>query len=284
MRILVTGAAGQLGRAMRTVLSGPHEVTWTDQEDLDVRDAAAVRARVRAERPAAIVHLAALTQVDACESAPEPVLQVNTLGTRYVALAAEEVGARLLFTSTDYVFDGTLGRAYSEYDSPHPLNVYGWSKLHGERIVQSLVRRHFVVRTSGLFGVGGANFPEAILRAAATGAVQVVADQVCRPTYVADLAAALGIILASENYGIFHVASCGETSWFEFARAIVAAAGGDPALVKPITTEQLARPARRPAQSVLDTTAYETTFERALPHWRVGLQTFLHLRGGGEAG
>jgi dTDP-4-dehydrorhamnose reductase len=280
MKILVTGAAGQLGDALRRVLEPRHAVLWTDREELDVRDLAAVRACVQSERPEAIVHLAAVTQVDACEGMPEVAFEVNALGTRYVALAARQAKARLLFVSTDYVFDGCERRAYREYDTPRPLNIYGWSKLHGERAVECLVSRHFIVRTSGLFGAGRPCFPEAILRALASGGrVPVVQDQVCRPTFVGHLAQGIGEILESEDYGRFHVASAGETSWFDFACAIAEAAGYRRTSIEAITSAALARPAARPANSVLDTHAFELTFGRVMPHWRDGLTEFLAQRG-----
>ena len=283
MRLLVTGAGGQLGESLRGVLEPRHEVVWTDLEDLDVRDLGALRSAMSEHRPAAVVHLAAITDVDGCERRPEAAFEVNSLGARYAALAARECGARLLFLSSDYVFDGGLSRAYREYDDPAPLNVYGWSKLHGERASRELGGDCYVVRTSGLFGPGGRNFPEAILRATEGGsAVDVVDDQVCRPTYAGHLAEAVAVLLESANFGVYHVASAGETSWFDFARAILAAAGRDPRLVRPIASERLGRPARRPRRSVLDTRAYELTFGRVLPAWAEGLAEFLAARGGGR--
>jgi len=211
---------------------------------------------------------------------PAVAFEVNALGTRYVALAAREAQARLLFVSTDYVFDGLQTRPYGEYDTRRPLNIYGWSKLHGERAVEALVERHFIVRTSGLFGAGRPCFPEAILRAAQTESrLRVVGDQVCRPTYAGHLADAIAAILATEDYGRFHVASAGETSWFDFARAIMEAAGLRRPRVEAVSSADLGRPAPRPARSVLDTRAYELTLGRGLPHWREGLTEFLAQRG-----
>jgi len=279
MRILVTGADGQLGAALRPQLESRHDIVWTDRDDLDVRDLAGVRAGLLAQRPELILHLAAWTQVDACEQHPDRAYEVNALGTRYVALAAREIGARVLLVSTDYVFDGELGRPYREYDNPAPLNVYGWSKLNAERILAALVPEHIIVRTSGLFGSGGANFPEAILRAAAgEGRLRVVDDQVCRPTYAPHLAEALAAIVAAPQPGSYHVASAGETSWCAFAREILSAAGGDPKRVEPVSSAAWGRPARRPRQSVLDTHAFEMTCGHVLPHWREGLGDFLRQR------
>jgi dTDP-4-dehydrorhamnose reductase len=144
MKILITGAAGQLGQALRLELEPRHEVLTTDLEDLDVRDLSALRAYVSAERPDVILHLAALTQVDVCEQRPEAAFEVNTLGTRYVTLAAREVGAELVVLSSDYVFNGRTSSPYREYDNPDPINVYGRSKLGGERAVTSLLAAHYV--------------------------------------------------------------------------------------------------------------------------------------------
>jgi dTDP-4-dehydrorhamnose reductase len=284
MRILVTGAAGQLGRALHGTLAPRHDVTWTDLPELDVSDEAAVRAAARAARPEAILHLAAWTDVDACEADAPRAMRVNASGTRTVARVAAETDALLVFLSTDYVFDGALARPYREDDRPNPLNVYGRSKLEGERAVREAAPRHTIVRTSGLFGPGGANFPAAILRAhARDGRVRVVTDQICRPTWIGHLAGALAAIVEAGGRGVLHVASAGATSWFEFARAVLRAAGVADAAVEPIASAELGRPARRPANSVLDTQAYETAFG-PLPHWSEGLRPFLDARreGGGS--
>lgn len=281
MRILVTGADGQLGRALRPALEPRHAVRWTDLDDLDVCDAASVRAGVRAADPEVILHLAAWTDVDGCEAEPETAFRMNALGTHHVAQAAAEIGARLVFLSTDYVFDGLAERPYREDDAPNAINVYGRSKLDAERTVQRLVAPYRIVRTSGLFGAGERNFPAAILRAyARDGRVSVVTDQVCRPTYAGHLADALAEILGADGSGILHVASAGATSWFEFARAVLQASGADPRAVEPIRSEALGRPARRPANSVLDTTAYERAFGHPLPPWSEGLTAYLAARRG----
>ncbi len=273
MKILVTGASGQLGRALRPVLEPRHDVLWTGHEDLDVRDLSALRALTSQEQPEAILHLAAVAQVDACETHPEGAAEVNALGSRYVAIAAREVDAELLLVSTDYVFDGESTRPYAEYDQTHPINVYGRSKLHGERATTSIWGRHYIVRTSGLFGPGGVNFVETIRSLhARDGRVSVVTDQVCRPTYAGDLATAIGHVLGSGAYGTFHISSAGATSWYDLARAVLEECGANPNDVRPTTTRELGRPAPRPAYSVLDTRAFELTFGHVLPHWRNGLR------------
>ncbi len=276
MKILVTGADGQLGQALREVLEPRHDVLWTDLGDLDVRDLVGVRAFVAEARPEAILHLAATTQVDACERHPETAYEVNALGARFMALAAREVDAEMTLISTDYVFDGRATEPYQEYDQPGPLNAYGRSKLHGERAVAAVLPRHTIVRTSGLFGRGGQNFVAAILAAHGRGErLRVVHDQVCRPTYAAHLAQALGRMVGSGNYGTFHVASAGETSWHAFACAILESAGHDPGGIEAIGSDRLERSARRPAYSVLSTRAYELTFGQVLPNWKEGLRDYL---------
>ncbi len=276
MRVLVTGSGGQLGQALRGRLADGHDVIWTDLDDLDVRDLAAIRELLAETGPDTVVHLAAMTQVDQCEQQPQRAYEVNALGTRYLAIAAREVDAELLMISTDYVFDGRSGRPYQEYDDPNPLNAYGRSKLHGERAVQALTPKHYIVRTSGLFGPGGMNFVEAILRAAREKKhLAVVADQVCRPTYAPHLAGAVAMIAGSGNYGVYHVASTGEVSWAAFARAILDQAGLSKVAVDEIQTAELARPAARPAYSVLDTRAFELTFGDALASWGEGLVDYL---------
>ncbi len=272
MRILVTGSSGQLGTALRAVLERRHEVLWTDMDDLDVRDLSAVREAVASFKPEAILHLAAVTNVDECELRPQLGFEVNSLGTRYVALAAREAGAEMLFVSTDYVFDGLSSEPYLEYDPRRPINQYGRSKVHGERVVETLLDRFYIVRTSGLFGQGGRNFVGAILNGLKSGrSLKVVDDQFCRPTYAPHLAAAIGRIVGSGYHGIYHVASAGETSWFGFAVEVAKAAGLDSGALQPIVSKQLDRPARRPPYSVLDTRAFEVTFGWAIPPWKEGL-------------
>ncbi|MBD3235102.1 MAG: dTDP-4-dehydrorhamnose reductase [Candidatus Eisenbacteria bacterium] len=284
MRILVTGSDGQLGQALRAVLEPDHEVLWGDLPDLDVRKPTELRKLALGQRPELILHLAACTDVDLCEREPERAFAVNTRGTRNVALAAREVGARMVFVSSDYVFDGSQSRAYQEYDTPAPLNQYGWSKLHGERAVRDLVPEHCVVRTSGLFGPGGRNFARSIWEAQRRQSVlRVVCDQTCRPTYSRDLASALGSLISGGHLGVFHVASQGAARWCDFARAVVQAAGGEGTRVVEISSDELGRPARRPVHSVLATHVFEELTGGVLPHWREGLAAYIRdLRAAGE--
>ncbi|MBD3336921.1 MAG: dTDP-4-dehydrorhamnose reductase [Candidatus Eisenbacteria bacterium] len=276
MKILITGGRGLLGTALVRRLSAAHDVTATDQEDLDVADFEAVRAGAGALRPQLIIHCAAWTQVDACESDPERAFRVNGWGARNVASAALKTGAALYFISTDYVFDGERREPYREHDERRPLNVYGRSKAFGEDAVAQVLPRHAIVRTSGLFGHGGRCFPGRILEASREGqTLDVVADQTLAPTYAPHLADALARMIGSDCYGTFHITSGGSTDWYGYAREVLSRAGRDPGRVRPTGTEESGRPAARPRYSVLDTANFRTTFDWELPSWTAGLRDYL---------
>lgn len=222
MRVLVTGALGMLGSVLLPRLQVEHQVCGVDQRDFDIGEEAAVGRAFRELRPEFVFHLAAFTDVDGCEANPRMAEQVNALGTRNVARACADIGAGLLYVSTDYVFDGLANRPYREDDCPNPFSVYGLTKLRGERYVQSLVARHMIVRSSWLYGPGGKNFVATILKLAQErGELRVVSDQRGSPTYTRHLALKLADLLASRAYGVFHVTGAGDCSWFEFAGAIV---------------------------------------------------------------
>lgn len=260
MKILVTGAGGQLGRDLLVALEAPghHEVIGLTHRQLDVADRDAVLGASTTLRPDAIVHAGAWTAVDACEADPDRALAVNALGPRHVAEGARITGAHLLYVSTDYVFDGTKAAPYHEWDDPNPMSVYGRSKLGGEREVMALVPSAAIIRTSWVCSRHGANMVKTVLRLADEHPVlRFVDDQRGHPTFTDDLAAMIRRLLVARLPGIFHVTNQGETTWYEFARAILAAAGLDADRVEPITTADLTppRPAPRPANSVLDNTA-----------------------------
>jgi len=290
MRVLVTGAAGQLGRDLvdafggvvpvggrRCALFGPDgpgravDVLGLDHATLPVDDRAAVLAAVDGFRPDVVVHAAAWTAVDACESDPDRAMAVNALGTRHVADAATRYRAHLVYVSTDYVFDGCSPRPYVEWDQPNPLSVYGRSKLGGERECPPGAT---VVRTSWVCGAHGANMVKTALRlAAGDGVLRFVDDQHGSPTFTADLAAAIVTLATDRRPGVHHVTNTGATTWYGFVRAVLAAAGHDPERVHPITTADLdpPRPAPRPANSVLDNAALRLGGLPVLPDWRDGL-------------
>jgi dTDP-4-dehydrorhamnose reductase len=256
VRIFLTGAKGQLGTDLveRLTASG-HELTAVDIDEVDLGMRDDVLAAVEHARPEAIVHPAAFTAVDACESEPDTAFRVNVLGTRHVAEAARRVGAPVTYVSTDYVFDGTKEGPYVEWDTPNPQSVYGRSKLAGER---ELDPGSTIVRTSWVCGFHGANMVKTILRLAAEpGTLRFVDDQRGHPTFTADLAAVIETLVVERRPGLFHATNQGAVSWYEFARAVLEAAGDDPNRVEPCATADLQppRPAPRPANSVLDNAA-----------------------------
>ena len=283
MRVLVTGAQGMLGSVLLPCLQSEHQVCGVDQKDFDIGEEAAVGRAFRELRPEFVFHLAAFTDVDGCEANPSKAEQVNALGTRNVARACAEIGAGLLYVSTDYVFDGRGKRPYREDDCPNPIGVYGLTKLRGERHVQALVARHMIVRSSWLYGPCGKNFVATILKLAKEGGdLRVVSDQRGSPTYTRHLALKLVELFATRAYGVFHVTGSGDCSWFEFAGAIMQSGGYPQLRVTPITTQEAGRLARRPAFSVLENRRLAEIKLGALPHWSEGLAQYLEegWRGG----
>jgi len=256
MRVLVTGAAGQLGREVVDVCaSAGDEVVACDHATVELADRDSVLQVVGAAAPDVVVHAGAWTDVDGCETDPDRAYAANALGTRHVAEAARRVGARVCYVSTDYVFDGTAGCPYREWDATNPLSVYGRSKLAGEAV---LGPSDTVVRTSWVCGRHGRNFVKTIVSRAAQGQrLAVVDDQHGCPTFAEDLAAMVRTLVVARLPGVFHVTNQGPTTWYRFARDAVEAAGLDPGLVTPTSTARMQppRPAPRPANSVLDNAA-----------------------------
>jgi dTDP-4-dehydrorhamnose reductase len=225
--------------------------------------------------PDAVVHCAAYTKVDQAESEPDEAYRVNAYGTRNAALAAEEVGAKFVYVSTDYVFDGRADKPYREYDRTDPQTVYGRSKLAGEQLVQSLSSRYFIVRTSWVYGKYGANFVKTMLKLAEDrDRLKVVHDQVGSPTYTLDLARFLLELVRTDYFGIYHASNSGICSWYEFAKAIFEERGLN-VQVEPCTTEEFPRPAPRPAWSVLDQGAIRAHGFKPIRPWREALRSFL---------
>jgi dTDP-4-dehydrorhamnose reductase len=292
MRVLVTGAEGQLGRDLLDALAGRvpmggrrcsllapegdvpglrYEVLATHRANMRVDDRDAVQYVFRAFRPELVVHVGALTAVDACETESDLAYAVNAIGTRHVAEAATTVGSHLLYVYTDYVFDGTSTRPYREWDAPNPTSVYGASKLAGER---ECPPGSTIVRTSWVCGAHGSNMVKTVLRlAAGNDPLRFVDDQHGSPTFTADLAAAIVTLGTDRRRGVFHVTNGGATTWWGFVRAIMEAAGADPARVQAISTADLdpPRPAPRPAYSVLDNMAMRLSGLPAMPDWNDGL-------------
>jgi dTDP-4-dehydrorhamnose reductase len=268
MRIVVTGAAGQLGTELTAFCRGRgDEVLAADRSVLDVTDRDGVFHTIHRFRPDAVVHAAAWTAVDACESDVERAMSVNAKSTEHVADACASVGAHLVYVSTDYVFDGTKSGPYDEDDEPNPLSVYGRSKLEGERA--SVRTPAAVARTSWLVGRAGPNIVKTMLRLlGGPDPLVFVSDQHGCPTVVADLVPIVRQLAAEQHVGTFHVTNQGSVSWFEFARLVTAASGHDVDRVHPIETDALdpPRPAPRPRNSVLGHNAMLRAGLPLLPH------------------
>ncbi|MBT2763300.1 dTDP-4-dehydrorhamnose reductase [Paenibacillus sp. ISL-20] len=282
MKVLITGAQGQLGQDMARIFSrAGHEVFSYGREELNITDLDHSLHVVSTCRPDWVIHCAAYTAVDAAQTDVEGAYLVNAIGTRNMALAAEKIDAKIVFVSTDYVYSGTTERPYIEYDSPDPQSVYGKSKLAGEQMVQSFCSRWFIVRTSWLFGLNGNNFVKTMLRLGQEKPkLQVVNDQKGSPTYTVDLARFLLSIISTEKYGIYHASNSGSCTWYEFTGAIFEEAREQLGLditaeLQPCTTAEFPRPAPRPANSVMDHLAIRLNQLEDLPHWRDGLKQFM---------
>jgi len=289
MRILITGAAGMLGTDARRVFAQHgHEVVATDVAAneaegilaLNITEASAVRALFDEVRPDLVFHGAAYTNVDGCERDPDLAYKVNALGAWTVASVAEEVGAALVAISTDFVFDGAKGSAYTEFDAPNPLSHYGASKLAGENLARQSCRKCYIVRTSWLYGVHGKNFPFTMLALAKTRpALSVVADQHGTPTYTVDLLQAVLTIIQTELYGVYHVSNAGECTWHGFAQAVLDKMGVTNVPVQAVSSAQDAAtrgtPTRRPPYSVLRHFALELHGLGPLRPWEDALDAFL---------
>lgn len=281
MKILVTGANGQLGRDLVKVLEqANHNVNPCDRDTLDITDQKACLDQVHNFEPEVIVHCAAYTAVDQAETDIDHAYVVNAVGTRNMVVAAERVGAKFCYISTDYVFDGTSDVAYHEYDNTNPQSIYGKSKRAGEELVKSLSSAYFIVRTSWVYGLHGNNFVKTMLRLGAEKPeISVVNDQKGSPTYTVDLSRFLLDLVNTEKFGIYHASNTGECTWYEFAQAIFAeveyAGNSYSVKVNPCTTEDFPRPAPRPRNSVMEHLSIRTNGFEDLPSWKEGLRAFL---------
>ena len=255
MRVTITGHKGQLGRQLQAAFA-ENEILGLDVPEDDIT-APAIRDRVAAFRPELIVHAAAYTDVDGCETNPDLAFRVNAFGTQNIALAARQTGAALLHISTNEVFDGTRRETYREWDAANPLSTYARSKAAAEQIVRDLTGgRFYIVRIAWLFGPGGNNFVTKILAGAEKyGALRVAADEFGNPTYAPDLAAACARLAATGHYGIYHLTNAGFCSRFEFAQAIMRTAGKPDLPITPILSAEWPRPSRPPLHAVLANTA-----------------------------
>ena len=274
MKILVTGANGQLGRELQRRLQGTKFMA-VDVEQMDITKQQQVLDVMGTYRPDAVIHGAAYTNVDGAEANAEAAFKVNVVGTQNVAAACLACNAKMVYVSTDYVFDGTVGRAYTEFDTTNPQSVYGKSKLAGETIARQILNRLFIVRTSWLYGDGN-NFVRTMLKLGEEKEeLRIVNDQYGCPTSTVDLADVTLRLLPTESYGIYHAANQGITTWHGFAKEIFRLAGNDRVRVLPQTTEELGRPAPRPPYSPLEPMMLKLVLEYTPRRWEMALKEYL---------
>ena len=283
MKVAVIGANGQLGTDLVKVFRAAGDVVVPlTHAQFDVTSQEQVDAVLGEAKPDVVISTAAFHQVEVCEKKPELAVQVNGVGAMNLALACQRSGAVLAHFSTDYVFDGKKNTEYSESDLPSPLNVYGTSKVVGEHLIAAYADRRFVIRTCGLYGVAGSsgkggNFVETMLKKAMAGdAIRVVDDQVLTPTYTGDLAEATRKLILTEKFGLYHVSSEGECSWYEFTRHIMQSAGLTPNL-SPVKSTEFASPVKRPAYSVLSKAKLRAAGV-SIPSWKDALPRYLAER------
>ena len=276
MKVLVTGAKGQLGQDVLCLLENqPWEVYGFGREELDITNEEQVREKVLSIKPDIIIHTAAYTQVDQAESDEETAFKVNAEGTKYLAQAAEAVEAKFCYVSTDYVFDGTTNKPYKADDQTNPQTVYGRSKLVGEQYTQEYCSKSYIVRTSWVFGLYGNNFVKTMLRLAEEKKeLGVVHDQVGSPTYTTDLASFIINLVQTDKYGVYHGSNSGVCSWYEFAKEIFEQSNIE-IVVNPLTTEDFPRPAARPKYLVLDKGMIEESGFEPFQDWKKALKDFL---------
>ncbi|MEX3620179.1 dTDP-4-dehydrorhamnose reductase [Paenibacillus glucanolyticus] len=282
MKVLVTGANGQLGQDVTHVLAeAGHQVIGCGRAELDITNMELCEQVISSHNPDFIIHCAAYTAVDAAETDTDGAYLVNTLGTRNIAVSAEKIGAAVVYISTDYVFNGTSETAYVEYDDTDPQTIYGRSKLAGEQMLRDFCSKWFIVRTSWVFGLHGNNFVKTMLRLGQEKPqLKVVNDQKGSPTYTVDLAQFLLNLISTEKYGLYHASNSGSCTWYEFTQAIFEEAREQLGLeimaeLQPCTTAEFPRPAPRPANSTMDHLAIRLNQIDDLPHWREGLKQFM---------
>ena len=277
MRILLTGSNGQLGYYLQKSLKRDgHDLLLTDGQSMDITNLNKTYTTITRLNPEIVIHAAAYTNVDQCEAFPDEAFRVNVLGTRNIAVTCNAIKAKLIYISTDFVFDGEKAEPYTEFDVPNPLNIYGKTKLAGEEYVKSLLNQYFIIRTSWLYGFQGENFVNTIAGIArAKGKLEVVDDQTGSPTFAGDLADVVSKLVNTDYYGTYHCSNEGACTWFEFAEKILELAGINLVEIKPISTQQLNRPAPRPKYSVLKNYMLELQNMQKMPYWQDALKGFL---------
>ena len=274
MRYLITGANGQLGRELQRRLQG-QEFLATNSDDMDITNQVETLHVITTYNPDIVIHGAAYTNVDNAEVNPDLAYQINAIGTRNVATACLKCNARMVYVSTDYVFDGTLGRPYNEFDQTNPQSIYGKSKLAGEILAKQIVNKLFITRTAWLYGDGD-NFVKTMLTLGKErDELKVVNDQYGCPTSTVDLAEAILLLVQTEHYGTYHTTSTGMTTWYDFAKKIFELAGIYKVNVLPQTTAELGRLAPRPAYSSMDNLMLRLTVGKVMRSWEEALQDYI---------
>ncbi len=276
-KILVTGSKGQLGVDLINILSNEYYVIGLDKQMLDITNLDYVLNTVKTLNPNIIINSAAYTNVDKAEENIDLSYKINSLGAKNLAIASLENNSRLVHISTDFVFDGEKKQPYIEFDKPNPLSIYGKSKLLGEEFIKEITPKHYILRTSWLYGENGNNFVKTMLKLSKENkALKVVNDQRGTPTYTKDLIDVINMIIKTDAYGTYHASNEGECTWFEFANKIFKLANIADIEVLPITTEELNRPATRPRYSVMNNYMLELNFDYKLNSWEYSLKEYFN--------
>lgn len=279
-KVLILGAQGMLGHDLLRVFSNGYDVIGLDKENVDITRQGATRKAIKEISPAVVINAAAYTDVDGCEKKIHRAFVINAEGSKNVAKGCRDSGAKLVYISTDYIFDGEKGRPYREDDPPNPLNIYGESKLMGERYVEELLDDFLIVRTQWLYGQHGRNFVETILALASErDRIEVVQDQRGSPTFTTDLSKAIATLIINDCKGAFHVSNKGSCSWYDFAVEILRLACVSGVKVLPISTAALNRPAKRPLYSVFHCQRLQQEAGIKMRPWQEALQDYFYCRG-----
>jgi len=279
MKVLITGYKGMLGSDLVNILENEnqHELILTDIEELDITNLEEVKKMFQDEKPEAVINVAAYTDVDGCETNREIAYNVNSIGPKNLAIASDEIGAKLLHISTDYVFPGNNTKPYKEDDKTGPQSYYGETKLQAEEFIEKNMKNYFIVRTAWLYGINGKNFVKTMLNLAKNNPeITVVNDQRGSPTFTVDLASAIVELVKTDKYGIYHVTNSDDCTWYDFAKNIFELANIE-IEVKPVTTAEYPTPAKRPEYSVLSHEKWNNSGFKPLRNFKDALKEYLEL-------
>jgi dTDP-4-dehydrorhamnose reductase len=278
-KVLLIGAQGMLGHDLLKAFAKGYEIIGVDKEEIDITRQGATRAFIKEISPNVVINATGYTDVDGCEKKMHKAFVINGEGVKNIAKGCRDIGAKLISVSTDYIFDGEKMSPYLEDDPPNPLNIYGESKLMGERYIEELLDDFIIVRTQWLYGLHGRNFVETILALAEErDSIEVVHDQQGSPTYTADLSKVIATLVRKDLTGTFHVSNGGACSWYEFALEIVRLAGIAKAKIIPIASADLNRPAQRPLYSVFNRQRLQREAGIAMRPWQEALQDYFYSR------